>query len=265
MASWHIKTRSSHQGRVNGADQNGGFVDTRTPSGEMPPNRTRKRRITRRSTEVGFDLAAWIIGLLVTGAAIGDVTGNSVTVWVVARVLPAACVLAVGCGLAAGLYRGRHQRGSFDEVVAVSAATFGTGAVLVLLTALLLPGQREPLRTVAGGTVLAMLAMLGGRHVLSAVRQRARAAAPAPAAVKVIVFGAGAAGGRLVQNMHRAARFRLPAGGVPGRRPGQAAAPGARRRRCSVTGPGCGRSRPRPAPRSWSSPSRGPAARRSRS
>jgi FlaA1/EpsC-like NDP-sugar epimerase len=38
---------------------------------------------------------------------------------------------------------------------------------------------------------------------VSAVRQRARGPAPGPAAVKVIVFGAGAAGARLVQNMHR--------------------------------------------------------------
>jgi FlaA1/EpsC-like NDP-sugar epimerase len=179
-------------------------VNTSTLPDAISPIRPRLRRLAlRRGLEAGYDLTSWTAGLLVAGWAIRDLTGTSLTTLMFARAFPAACVLAVGCGLAAGLYRGRHQRGSFDEVVAVSAATFGTGAVLILLTELLLPGQREPLRTVAGGTVLAMLAMLGGRHVLYAVRQRTRAVAPAPAAIKVIVFGAGAAGTRLVQNMHR--------------------------------------------------------------
>ncbi|HEY2288558.1 MAG TPA: polysaccharide biosynthesis protein, partial [Streptosporangiaceae bacterium] len=153
--------------------------------------------------EAGYDLTAWAGGLLVAGWAIRDLTGTALTTLMFVRAVPAVCILALGCGAAAGLYRGRHQRGSFDEVMAVSAATFATGVLLVCLTAILLPGQREPMRTVAGGTVLAMLAMLGGRHVVSAVRQRARGSAPGPAAVKVIVFGAGAAGARLVQNMHR--------------------------------------------------------------
>ncbi|HEY3981744.1 MAG TPA: polysaccharide biosynthesis protein, partial [Streptosporangiaceae bacterium] len=179
-------------------------MNTSTLPDAVSPIRPRIRRLAlRRGLEAGYDLTSWTAGLLVAGWAIRDLTGTALTTMMFARAFPAACILAVGCGLAAGLYRGRHQRGSFDEVVAVSAATFGTGAVLILLTELLLPGQREPLRTVAGGTVLAMLAMLGGRHVLYALRQRARAAAPAPAAVKVIVFGAGVAGGRLVQNMHR--------------------------------------------------------------
>jgi FlaA1/EpsC-like NDP-sugar epimerase len=151
---------------------------------------------------VGFDLAAWICGLLVSGWAIRDITGLAVTAAMIARALPAAVVLAVGCGLLAGLYRGRHQRGSFDEVVAVSVAAFGTGLLLVVLTAVLLPGQREPLRTVAGATVLAMLAMLGARYVLFAARHRSRVAAPVPTAVRIIVFGAGAAGSQLVHSLN---------------------------------------------------------------
>jgi FlaA1/EpsC-like NDP-sugar epimerase len=75
--------------------------------------------------------------------------------------------------------------------------------LLVVLTAVLLPGQREPLRTVAGGTVLAILAMLGARHVLFTARQRSRVPAPAPATVRIIVFGAGAAGSQLVHSLTR--------------------------------------------------------------
>jgi FlaA1/EpsC-like NDP-sugar epimerase len=71
------------------------------------------------------------------------------------------------------------------------------------MTAVLLPGQRDPVRTVAGGTVLAILAMLGARHVLFTVRQRSRMPAPAPATVRIIVFGAGAAGSQLVHSLTR--------------------------------------------------------------
>jgi FlaA1/EpsC-like NDP-sugar epimerase len=160
-----------------------------------------RRRAGRRGLEIGHDLTAWICGLLVAGWAIRDITGLTVTMDTVARALPATCVLAVSCGFAAGLYRGRHQRGSFDEVLAVSVAAFSTGVLLVTLTAVLLPGQRQPLRTVAGATVLAMLAMLGARYVLFAVRQRSRSAAPVPTAVRIIVFGAGAAGCQLVRSL----------------------------------------------------------------
>jgi FlaA1/EpsC-like NDP-sugar epimerase len=160
-------------------------------------------RAGRKAIEVAYDLTAWISGLLVSGWAIHDITGNALTLSVVSRVLPATCVLAVGCGLLAGLYRGRHQRGSFDEVVALSVAAFGTGAILVVLTAVLLPGQREPMRTVAGGAVLATLAMLGARYVLYAARQRSRATVPLPTAVRIIVFGAGAAGSQLVASLIR--------------------------------------------------------------
>jgi FlaA1/EpsC-like NDP-sugar epimerase len=177
-------------------------VSNRTLGSAKPSNRVRmRRRAGRRGLEIGHDLTAWICGLLVAGWAIRDITGLTVTMDTVARALPATCVLAVSCGLAAGLYRGRHQRGSFDEVLAVSVAAFSTGVLLVTLTAVLLPGQRQPLRTVAGATVLAMLAMLGARYVLFAVRQRSRSAAPVPTAVRIIVFGAGAAGCQLVQSL----------------------------------------------------------------
>jgi FlaA1/EpsC-like NDP-sugar epimerase len=152
---------------------------------------------------VGYDLIAWTCGLLSAGWAIRNIAGAAATVGAAVPMLPAAWMLAGGCGLLAGLYRGRHQRGSFAEVTAVTAASVGTGALLIVLTAIMLPGQREPLRTVAGGSVLAMLAMLGARYVLFAMRQRTGAPAPGPAAVRVIVFGAGAAGSLLAANLIR--------------------------------------------------------------
>ena len=179
-------------------------MNSRTLRRQITLNRARlRRRGHRKALEVGYDLAAWTGGLLVSGWAIRDITGLTITAGMVARALPATCVLALGCGLLAGLYRGSHQRGSFDEVLAVTGAAFGTGLLLVVLTAVLLPGQRQPLRTVAGATVLAMLAMLGARYVVFAARHRSRAVAPIPTAVRIIVFGAGAAGSQLVRSLNR--------------------------------------------------------------
>jgi hypothetical protein len=108
-------------------------VSNRPLSSAKPSNRARiRRRAGRRGLEIGHDLAAWICGLLVAGWAIRDISRLTVTMDAVARALPATCVLAVSCGLAAGLYRGRHQRGSFDEVLAVAARTGATVLVIAI-------------------------------------------------------------------------------------------------------------------------------------
>src|SRR5207248_11787753 len=117
------------------------------------------------AVEVGYDLIAWTCGLLAAAWAISDIAGPATTLWAVVPMLPAAWLLVGGCGLLAGLYRGRHQRGSFAEAFAVTAASVGTAVLLVALTAIVLPGEREPLRTVAAGSVLAVLAMLGPPYV----------------------------------------------------------------------------------------------------
>jgi len=126
------------------------------------------------------------------------------------RVTLAVCVLSPASGLLAGLYQSRYQRGSLAEVVGVGTAAVGTCLALAALTMFVVPGQHAPLATVAGATVFAVLAMLGARYVLFAVRQRIRTPATAQAAVKVIVFGAGEAGSQLVHSLltHPDAEYR---------------------------------------------------------
>ena len=117
------------------------------------------------------------------------------------RVTAAVCVLSPASGLLAGLYRSRQQRGSLDEVVGVCVAALGTCASLAVGTGFLVADQQAPLATVAGAATFAVLAMLGARYILFAVRQRIRTPAPAAAAVKIIVFGAGAAGTQLLHSL----------------------------------------------------------------
>jgi FlaA1/EpsC-like NDP-sugar epimerase len=130
-----------------------------------------------------------------------DLSDGAVTHTFALRVAVVVCVLSPASGLLAGLYRSRYQRGSLDEVIGVFAADLMTCASLAALTTFLVPGQQAPLATVAGAAVFAVLAMLGARYVLFAVRQRIRTPSATSTAVKVIVFGAGSAGTQLVHSL----------------------------------------------------------------
>jgi len=156
--------------------------------------------MSRTVTELSYDIITWICGLLAAAWVTRDVPAATLVQPSALRAVGAVCVLSLASGLLAGLYRSRHQRGSLDEVVSVSAAASGTCISLAVLTTFLVPGQRAPVATVAGGAVFAVLAMLGARYVLFAARQRIRTSASA-AAVKIIVFGAGAAGSQLVHSL----------------------------------------------------------------
>jgi FlaA1/EpsC-like NDP-sugar epimerase len=169
-----------------------------------------RQRISRTTAELSYDIIAWIWGMLVAGWVTRDLPAAAVMEPFALRVAAAVCVLSPASGLLAGLYRSRHQRGSLDEVVGVCGAALMTGASLAALTSFLIPGQQAPLATVAGAAVFAVLAMLGARYVLFAVRQRIRTPAEAATAVKVIVFGAGAAGSQLTHSLlsHPGAEYR---------------------------------------------------------
>ncbi|MHB1593671.1 MAG: polysaccharide biosynthesis protein [Streptosporangiaceae bacterium] len=144
------------------------------------------------------------------------------------RAILAVGALVVVAGLLSGLYRGRHQRGSLDEVIAVVRAGCGTALVLAVLGGSVLPGQRSALHAVVGGAFFALLAMVGARYMVVALRQSSRPRRSS--GVKVIVFGAGSAGVALVHSLARnpaapyrpvafldddPAKRRLRIGGVP--------------------------------------------------
>ena len=156
------------------------------------------RQAFRPVIECGYDALAWACGLLAAAWVTHDLAvpvGAFTMIWA----FLALCVLSAGSGLRAGLYRGRYQRGSLDEVVGVGISA-GTMILLVaLVSPALVTGQRAVLLTVAGGVVFAVPAMLGGRYVLFAVRQRSRK--PTSEAVDVIVFGAGDAGSMLIRRL----------------------------------------------------------------
>ena len=177
-------------------------VAFRDDTRHRPVIRTRlQRRLHYRALEAACDICAWICGLAAAAWITHDVAGPGLALPVMARAAVAVVVLPAGCGLLGGLYRGRYQRGSFDELIAVGRAGCATALALAVLGGALVPGQRAGLQTVVGGTVLALLAMVGVRYTVIAERQWARLTASS--GVKIIVFGAGSAGAQLVQSLAR--------------------------------------------------------------
>ena len=159
----------------------------------------RKRRSVRLVIEAGYDAIAWIGGLLLAAR----VTGDFATVHMSKSDLlfggAGIGLIVTGCGLAAGLYRGRYLRGSRDEVAAVALASVLTACCLAVAGLALVTGQRALPETALGAS-FAVVAMLAARYIAFAARQRSRTPA-APTAEKIIVFGAGDAGAMLIYRL----------------------------------------------------------------
>ena len=157
------------------------------------------QRWGRSGVEAGYDSAAWLGGLLAAEWVTRVPARAGLSPAGLAQLTLIICLLSTGSGLLAGLYRGRYQRGSLDEVVRVGLACCGMAVSLAASGFALFAGQRAEIETAVGGALFALPAMLGARYVLFAVRQRSRA--PATAATEIIVFGAGEAGSILVHRL----------------------------------------------------------------
>ena len=158
------------------------------------------KRLARAGAEAGYDAIVWVSGLCYAAWITTDVPGDHIGTPRLVGVVLAICLLSAVCGLLAGLYRGRRQRGSLDEVFAVAIAGGLMLVPLMLLSGLLVGRQRELVQTVAGGALIALPTIAAARCVLYAARQR-RGRRTAEAGVKVIVFGAGDAGTALVTRL----------------------------------------------------------------
>jgi FlaA1/EpsC-like NDP-sugar epimerase len=158
-----------------------------------------RKRLVRVGIEAGYDAMAWLLGLSIAATATQDLHGRSVGPALIGALIVTVGALSLGSGLVAGLYRGRHQRGSLDEVLSLGVAVALMTVLLTALGGLLVSGQRAPLPTVVGTALFALLAMGGARYVAVAVRQLRRQRATAD--TKVIVFGAGDAGTALISRL----------------------------------------------------------------
>jgi FlaA1/EpsC-like NDP-sugar epimerase len=158
-----------------------------------------RKRPLRVGIEAGYDAMAWVAGILIAATATKDMIGHRNSTVLIGGVILAVCGLSLAAGLVAGLYLGRYQRGSLDEVLSVGVATALMTVALTAASSLLVGGQQAALATVVGGALFALLAMGGARYVMCAVRQLRRQRATAD--TRVIVFGAGDAGTMLISRL----------------------------------------------------------------
>ena len=162
------------------------------------------RRLIRSSTEAGYDAIVWVSGLGYAAWVTGDIPRSATARPSLAGVVLVISVLSVLSGLLAGLYRGRHPRGSLDEVISVFVAGGLMLVPLALLSGTLVDGQRDALRTVAGGAIIALPTMALARYVVFTARQggrHRRRHRQKAGGVKVIVFGAAEVGTELVRRL----------------------------------------------------------------
>jgi FlaA1/EpsC-like NDP-sugar epimerase len=161
------------------------------------------RRLIRAGTEAGYDAIVWVSGLCYAGWLTSDIAGFGRRTSLLVLTALTVCVLSVFSGLLAGLYRGRHPRGSLDEVISVLTAGALMLVPLALLGAVLFGPGWHMLRALVSAVSVALPAIVVARYVVFAARQGGprRRRGHAMAGVKVIVFGAGDAGTALTRRL----------------------------------------------------------------
>ena len=157
------------------------------------------RRVARRSALLGWDSAAWLVGL--TGGlwlryegelAAVDTTGLGV-------VLIAAVVAHWAVAVPLQMYRGRYGAGSVDDAIGITAVIVLAGSATFAMV-LLLPAPPVPRSVPLTATLIVLALALSLRVGIRQVRERL-SLSRSSAAQRVIVLGAGLEGQNLVRSM----------------------------------------------------------------
>ena len=157
--------------------------------------------VHRRGVMGLLDALAWFMAVLVTSslAFVESLKAfNPTEVIVLATV---AALLQLGAGWATGLYRRAWRAGSMEEVHRVARAATMTTIGLVLSAMVLTDARRQVAAALLAGPLAAFL-QLGVRLFLRSVGERMRAASHSRDGMRpALVFGAGAAGSRVINAM----------------------------------------------------------------
>ena len=161
------------------------------------------RRLIWAAVEAGYDAIVWLSGLCYIGWRTHDLPGMTLSTPLLCLALLAICLLSVLSGLLAGLYRGRHPRGSLDEAISVLIAGGLMLVPLGMLSQILFGGHRHMLLALVTAAFITLPTIFVARYVVAAAqqgpwRQHRRLST---AGVKIIVFGAGDSGTALVRQL----------------------------------------------------------------
>jgi hypothetical protein len=128
------------------------------------------RRLIRAGTEAGYDAIVWVSGLCYVGWLTRGMAGIDASKPMLIVTVLLICLLSVLSGLLAGLYRGRHPRGSLDEMVSVLIAGGLMLAPLAMLSNVLFGRQPQMLRALLGAASIALPTIFVARYVVFAAR-----------------------------------------------------------------------------------------------
>jgi FlaA1/EpsC-like NDP-sugar epimerase len=160
------------------------------------------RRLIWAAIEAGYDAIVWVSGLCYVGWRTHDLPDIAVSTPVLCLALLAICLLSVLSGLLAGLYRGRHPRGSLDEAISVLIAGGLMLVPLGMLSQVLFGRHRHMLLALVTAAFITLPTIFVARYVVAAAQQGPwRHHRLSTAGVKIIVFGAGDAGTTLIRRL----------------------------------------------------------------
>ncbi|CAN5597934.1 nucleoside-diphosphate sugar epimerase/dehydratase [soil metagenome] len=151
-----------------------------------------------RFTWMLIDAACWIVAVIATSWIRFQYDFDSTFTAGIATAALVAVAIHLLVGILFGPYLVSHVRGSFDEVCGVARSALVSGLVLMCWVLVFSP-PGVPRSVPAFGGAIALILMMAARFVVRA--WRGRSAARRQVESRVIVFGAGQAGRRLVQNM----------------------------------------------------------------
>ncbi|MGH3666263.1 MAG: polysaccharide biosynthesis protein [Egibacteraceae bacterium] len=178
----------------------------RTGSGALPGGRTGDGPVFpllarfRPVIQIGVDVLAWAAALTFATMARYDFEAARVSVGLLVLTVLLAGAAQAWAGLATGLYLGRRQFGSFEEVAVLAQATAVVTAVLFVANWLLFTPQLVPRSAVLGGGVAALLLMGCARYAWRLFIERRRRP-KGDDARRLLVFGAGDGGVQIVKAM----------------------------------------------------------------
>lgn len=112
-----------------------------------------------------------------------------------------AVLLQAGLGFVLGLYRGRHDEGSFDEVRLLTLIVALTGAVLSVITILLNIAHHVPRSAGVIATPIALIGMFALRYLYRMDRESRMSPTQGDGHERTIVYGAGYLGETMVRRM----------------------------------------------------------------
>jgi FlaA1/EpsC-like NDP-sugar epimerase len=147
---------------------------------------------------VAGDLAAWAGSLCLATVFRFDGALDRINVSGLVLVCAVACGLQLGLGLLAKLYQGGYRTASFDEAVVIAACGLIIGASVLVVDLVVQPIRPVPLSVPFGGSMGAVLCMVGTRGVLRGLRE---GTARPRSGARTLVFGAGDGGQQLIRSM----------------------------------------------------------------